>query len=58
MWGNVQDEDEPAKVKYNLSNSKQWQPLFPSDMTPLDSVQQELGYCETDSVRIRELQDK
>ncbi len=58
VWANVQDEETPAKVRYDLSNSKQWQPLFPSDMPPLDSVQQNLGYCETDCIRVRELQDK
>ena len=58
MWANVQEQDEPAKIHYDLSNSKQWQALFPPDMPPLDSVQQELDYSETDSGRVRELQEK
>ncbi len=58
VWANVQEEEYPAKITYDLSNSKHWQPLFPSDMPPLDSVQQELDYCETDTGRVRELQEK
>ncbi|XP_064382985.1 coiled-coil and C2 domain-containing protein 2A-like [Halichondria panicea] len=58
VWANVQEEEDPAKIRYDLSNSKHWQPLFPFDMPPLDSVQQELDYCETDIGRVRDLQEK
>ncbi len=54
----MQEEEDPAKIRYDLSNSKHWQPLFPFDMPPLDSVQQELDYCETDIGRVRDLQEK
>ena len=39
VWGNIQEIDHPSRVIYDLHSTKNWSPLFPTNMEPLDSIQ-------------------
>lgn len=58
VWANIQDYDDPGRIVFDLSNTKHWRPLFPSNSQPLSSVQQDLHYTETDVGKVKELQER
>lgn len=58
VWANVQEYEDPARIVFDLSNSSHWQPLFPPGSQPLNSVQQDLHYTETDNEKVKEFQER
>ena len=57
IWANVQEHDHPSLVVLELSNNKLWTPLLPSDVD-WTSVQQDLAYTQTDSYKVKEIQQR
>ena len=60
MWANVQENDDPSRMVFDLTNGKYWKPLFPmtTESIPLSSVQQVLHYSETDLEKVHQLEER
>ena len=58
VWGNIQTYEDPSRLLFDLSNHKNWFPLYFDKFDPPSSVQQDLQYSETDNASVMELQER
>nr|XP_018671326.2 coiled-coil and C2 domain-containing protein 2A isoform X3 [Ciona intestinalis] len=58
IWFNVQTQDTPMRVRYNVTRMSDWKAFFPITATPLPSIQPEsLYYPPTDQSYVANLID-
>ena len=61
MWGNLQQSDQPQRLRWELGNSSDWVPLFPGGVAPnlLSSLQPDtLHLSPPDHRGAKQLKDK
>ncbi|XP_074640810.1 coiled-coil and C2 domain-containing protein 2A-like isoform X2 [Tubulanus polymorphus] len=61
IWANIQENDQPARISFNLTNGKEWKTFFTKTFRNpgLSSVQPDtLDYYPTEQKYVLDLQDK
>jgi len=58
VWANIQEHDHPGLVVFDTRNNKLWAPLLPSEVNWATVQQQDLAYSQTDSYKIKEIQQR